>query len=283
MAAIRDGGDWATVPITDPENGTAWAPDVAIDRATGRVFVTWLDLRTGRAKPWIAWSDDREGWQPLQVDPSNDIDDNPRGDAAFVRVAARDGNVFVAFSDFREFSWDVYLSASDDGGESFAPGARINPIAKMVMPVGGSEAIESERIHGDVALSVDLTGNPVVAWTERQDRRYESRVRVWRAGVTSRIDDAPDGIDAWRPSLTVTSDAKIQAVWQDLRGGTNRLRLAGALGPDLEGEASVVVDDAAEGAHAYAPQISARGSEVWVVWEDPRSGSSRVRLARGTR
>ena len=284
MAAIRDAGDWDTVPITDPVNGTAWAPDVAIDRATGRAFVTWLDLRAGgRAKPWIAWSDGFEGWQSLQVDPSNDIDDNPRGDAAFVRVAARDGSVFVAFSDFREFSWDVYLSTSDDGGESFAPGARINPIAKMVTPVGGSEAIESERIHGDVALSVDLTGNPVVAWTERQDRRYESRVRVWRGGVTSRVDDAPAGVDAWRPSLTVTSDAKIQAVWQDLRDGTNRLRLAGALGPNLEGEPSVVVDDAAEDAHAYAPQIAARGTEIWVVWEDPRSGFSRVRLARGTR
>ena len=81
----------------------------------------------------------------------------------------------------------------------------------------------------------------------------------------------------------MTPDAKIQAVWQDLRDGTNRLRLAGALGPDLEGEPSVTVDDAADGAHVYAPQISTRGAEIWVAWEDPRSGYSRVRLARGTR
>lgn len=284
MAAIRDGAAWETAPITMHANETAWAPDVAIDSATGRVFVTWLDLRTtGRAKPWIAWSDDLESWQSLPVDPSNDIADNPRGDAAFVRVAARDGNVFLAFSDFREFSWDVYLSRSEDGGDTFAPGARINPVAEMVIPVGGSEPIESERIHGDVSLAIDLTGNPVVAWTERQDRRYESRVRVWRAGVTSRVDDASDGIDAWRPSLAVTADAKIQAVWQDLRDGTNRLRLAGAVGPDLDREPSASLDDAADGAHAYAPQIAARGDELWVVWEDPRAGYSRIRLARGAR
>lgn len=283
-AAIRDGADWEVMRVFGPANEPAWAPDVAIDPSTDRVFVTWLDLgATGRAKPWVAWSDDLQAWRSLPVDPSNDIDDNPRGDAAFVRVAARDGNVFVAFSDFREFSWDVYLSTSDDGGETFAPGARINPVAEMVMPVGSSESVESERIHGDVSLSIDLTGNPVVAWTERQNRRYESRVRVWRAGVTSRFDDAPDGIDAWRPSLAVTADAKIQAVWQDLRAATNRLRLAGALGPDLDPEPSVLVDDAAQGAHAYAPQIAARGNELWLVWEDPRAGYSRVRLARGTR
>jgi len=99
--------------------------------------------------------------------------------------------------------------------------------------------------------------------------------------VTNRVGDAPAGIDAWRPSIAVTPDARIQTVWQDLREGTNRLRLASALGPDLEVGPSEVIDDAAEGAHTYAPRIAARGSELWVVWEDPRSGYSTVRLVRG--
>ena len=81
----------------------------------------------------------------------------------------------------------------------------------------------------------------------------------------------------------VTSDARIQTVWQDFRDGSNRLRVAGALGPDLDVEASEVVDDAEEGAHTYAPQVAARGNELWIVWEDPRSGYSTVRLARGPR
>ena len=283
VAAVRRDAVWTVEPITDPETSPARAPDVAIDPATGRLFVTWLDLRAGgRAKPWIASSDGAGPWQASRIDSGNAIDDNPRGDAAFVRVAARDDAVFVAFSDFREFSWDVYLSESSDGGGSFTPAVRINPAAQMVTPVGGSEPVESERIHGDVSLAIDLTGNPAVAWTERQDRRYESRVRLWRAGVTNRLDDAPDGIDAWRPSIAVTPDARIQTVWQDLRAGSNRLRLAGAIGPDLGVEPSAIIDDAAEGAHIYAPQIAARESELWIVWEDPRSGYSRVRLVRGS-
>ncbi|MDH3625728.1 MAG: hypothetical protein OEQ49_17820 [Myxococcales bacterium] len=281
-AGVRVDGAWTVIDLDDPGARSAWAPDVAIDPVTGRFFVTWLDLRGGgRAKPWIAHSDDARFWQLNPVDPSNAIEDNPRGDAAFVRVRARDGAVFVAFSDFREFSWDVYLSESDNGGVTFAPATRINPTAKMVMPVGTNDFVESERIHGDVALAIDLTGNPTVAWTERQDRRYESHVRLWRADVTARADDAPVGVDAWRPALAVAPSAEILTVWQDLRGGTNHLRLAGALGPDLGIEPSAAVDDAAEGAHVYAPQIGVRGTEAWVVWEDPRPGYARVRLARG--
>ncbi len=282
VTGIRIDDAWNVIDVTNPETGSAWAPDVAIDPVTGRFLVTWLDLRAGgRAKPWIARSDDGQLWQLDPVDPDNAIVDNPRGDAAFVRVKARDGAVFVAFSDFREFSWDVYLSTSDDGGVTFAPATRINPDAEFVTPVGTTDLVESERIHGDVALAIDLTRNPTVAWTERQDRRYESHVRLWRANVAKRIDDAPSGIDAWRPALAVAPSAEILTVWQDLRGGTNHLRLAGALGPDLDVEPSVAVDDAAEGAHAYAPQIGVRGSEAWVVWEDPRSAYARVRLVRG--
>lgn len=282
VAAISTDRTWRIVTLTDPEIASAWAPDVAIDPVTGRFLVTWLDLRTsGRTKPWIARSDDARFWQLNSVDPDNTIADGPRADAAFVRVKVRDGKAFVAFSDFREFSWDVYLSESEDGGATFAPARRINPPAKSVTPVGGTEPVESERIHGDVALAVDLTGNPTVAWTERQDRRYESHVRVWRADVTERIDDAPSGTDAWRPAIAVAPSADILTVWQDFRGGTNHIRLASALGPDLDVDSSRAVDDAADGAHVFSPQVGVRGSEAWVAWEDPRSAYTTIRLARG--
>ncbi|MGB8328708.1 MAG: hypothetical protein WCE62_01175 [Polyangiales bacterium] len=280
VAATRGDGGWTRAEVTDPEAATAWEPDVAIDPVTGRFFVTWLDLRAGgRPKPWIAHSDDGERWEAVQVDPSNAVVDNPRGDAAFVRVAARDDRVFVAFSDFREFSWDVYLAASTDGADTFAAAARINPIAKDLVPVSGGDPVEAERIHGDVALSLDSSGNPIVAWSERQDRRYESRIRIWRDGETARADDAPDGIDAWRPALAGSASGELLAVWQDFRDGTNRIRFAKTSGSLLETGASSIVDDAASGTHLYAPQVATRGGRTLVAWEDPRSGYSKIRLS----
>jgi len=278
----RSDGIWTTVELTEPSTGSAWEPDVAIDALSGRFFVSWLDLRDGgRPKPWVARSDDGEAWQALQVDPINSITDNPRGDASFVRVAAQAGAVFVAFSDFREFSWDVYLSSSADGAQTFAPARRINPLAKVLVPAFGGDPVEAERIHGDVALALDSTGSPVVAWTERQDRRYESHIRLWRNGETARIDDAPDGIDAWRPALAVNGAGDVLTVWQDLRQGTNRIRIAKMSGPALEPDPSTIVDDAAAGTHVYAPQIATLGPQSLIVWEDPRSGYATIRFALG--
>jgi predicted amidohydrolase len=266
--------------LTDPEVAPAWEPDVAIDPVTGRLFVTWLDLRDGgRPKPWIARSDDGVSWQTVQVDPANSIADNPRGDAAFVRIGARDGNVYVAFADFREFSWDVYLSASTDGGQTFAPAMRIDPIAKTLIPASGADPVEAERIHGDVSLAVGASG-PIVAWTERQDRRYEGRVRVWHGGQDARADDAPDGIDAWRPSVSVGGGGELLVVWQDLRNVTNAVRLGAGASVDAIGP-SVRIDDPGPGAHSYGPQVAALGDRTLVVWEDTRSGYARVRLAAG--
>lgn len=280
VAVTRVDGTWARAELTQPATATAWEPDVAVDPVTGRFLVTWLDLRAGnRPKAWIARSDDGKTWQPLQVDPSNDVSDSPRGDAAFVRVAARDDVVFVAFSDFREFSWDVYLSASSDGAETFASSTRINPAAKDVVPVFGGDPVEAERIHGDVALTLDPSGSPVVGWTERQDRRYESRVRMWRAGESARVDDAPAVIDAWRPALSTNAAGEVLAVWQDFRDGTNRIRLAQTNGSSLELGASALVDDAAPGTHLYAPQVAILGGRTLIAWEDPRSGYSKVRLS----
>jgi predicted amidohydrolase len=281
VSVTRIDGTWTRAELTDPVATTAWEPDVAIDAATGRFFVTWLDLRAGgRPKPWIAPSNDGKSWQPLQVDPSNDIVDNPRGDAAFVRVAARAGKVVVAFADFREFSWDVYLSTSDDGAATFSSSTRIDPMAKSVTLASGGDPVESERIHGDVAIAIDPSGRPVVAWTERQDRRYESRIRIWRDGETARADDATEMTDAWRPALATNDAGDLIVVWQDLRDGTNRIRYARATGASLEPGASAIVDDAAAGTHLYGPQVATMGAQVWVAWEDPRSGYARARMSQ---
>ncbi|HSN84675.1 MAG TPA: hypothetical protein VLS88_18990, partial [Polyangiales bacterium] len=184
----------------------------------------------------------------------------------------------VAFADFREFSWDVYLSVSSDGGETFEAANRINPAARSVVPVSGGDPVESERIHGDVALTVGPDGRAVVAWTERQDRRYESRVRVWRAGASSRADDAPELVDAWRPSLATNAAGDVVAVWQDLRNVTNGIRFATGTGASIAFEASARVDDPAADAHSFGPQIARLGDRIMVVWEDTRSGYARARL-----
>jgi hypothetical protein len=113
---------------------------------------------------------------------------------------------------------------------------------------------------------------------ERQDRRYESRVRVWRGGAISRADDAPELVDAWRPSLATNAAGDVLAVWQDLRNVTNGIRFATGTGASITFEASARVDDPAADAHSFGPQIARLGDRIMVVWEDTRSAYARARL-----
>ena len=69
--------------------------------------------------------------------------------------------------------------------------------------------------------------------------------------------------------------------WQDLRDGTNRIRLARSGESPLDFESSVIVDDAATGTQLYAPEVAVQGAQILLAWEDPRSGYARVRLAVG--
>lgn len=280
VAVALEDGMWSTRRLTDAAVAPAWQPDPAVDPLGDGLYVTWLDFRAGgHPKPWLARSTDGASWTETQVDPANTVIDNPRGNAAFVRVAALDGAVHVAFTDFREFSWDVYLASSADSGASFAPATRINPPAMTVTRVFDGAEVESERLHADVALALGPSGQPWVAWTERQDRRYESRIALYSPSGIVRVDDAPAGIDAWRPSLIVPNDSVALLAWQDLRQVTNGVRARSIGGASIG--SSVVIDDTDRLGHAYSPQIATAGEALVFVWEDPRSGYSRIRMARG--
>jgi predicted amidohydrolase len=282
VVSTDGGGSWRRVEIAGTVDAPAWAPDVAVDGETGRLHVAWLDLRHGgRAKPYVAWSDDGVAWASLQVDPSNDVVANPRGNAGEVQVAAAGGITYVAYNDFRAQSWDVYVARSEDGGETFADAARINSPARIAAPASGGSEVELERLHADLRLALDPQGIPLVAHGNLQDRRPETWAVVARGNETIRVDDAPPWRDAFRPDLAVRDDGTWVLVWQDHRTGANRMRTA-ERPPDEDPRPSAVVDDAAPDAHAFRPRIALVGvaQAPIVVWEDYRHGTAVARIVK---
>lgn len=278
---LDGGATWSAARVAG-DAAEAWAPDVAVDPADGTLHVAWLDLRAGgRPKPFAARSADGASWDEVRVDPANAVTDNPRGDAAFVRVAARGGRVFVAFTDFRAYAWDVYLAESADGGASFAAAARIDPPAKQVVPAAGDPAVEAERLHGDVDLALAPDGSARVSWASLQDRRVDTEATLWSPDGVLRMDDAPARVDAFRPALAILPDGTEVAAWQDLRAGPTRLRLAARPPGAAAFAPSAVLDDAAEDAVLASPRLAPVPAGVAAVWEDWRTGRARVRLAHG--
>jgi predicted amidohydrolase len=272
-----DGGTTWTRDVLSGETAPAWGPAAAVDAATGRLHAAWLDLRHGlRPKPYAAHSDDGATWTVGQVDPANATVDDPRGNAAQVRIVAQDGTVHVAFNDFRRYAWDLYLATSIDAGASFEAAVRVNPPARFAVAAGDDVAVELERLHADLFLVLDAEGVPLLAHGNLQDRRPETHAGVLRGDTFFRVDDAPAGIDAFRPTLAVGLDGTWQAVWQDHRSGAARIRYAS--GEIAELSQSVVLDDADPRAHAVRPRIALSGDGAVVVWEDYRDGAARVRF-----
>ena len=119
------------IPVVDPDTGQPVRagtdlPDLAVDQATGRVYIVWADGRFSggtRDDVVLAYSDDggRKWSAPVRVNQT------PNGAQAFnpaVDVTA-DGTVLVSYYDFRNndssagLPTDVWLAHSHDGGTTW--------------------------------------------------------------------------------------------------------------------------------------------------------------------
>lgn len=74
-------------------------------------------------------------------------------------LAARDGELWLAWVDFRHCNWDVLLARSGDGGRTFSPPVRVDD---------GGQACE--RLNNDPALLALPDGGLVCAWSDARLR-----------------------------------------------------------------------------------------------------------------
>jgi hypothetical protein len=283
---VDDGGDAAGV----------WRPAVA---AAGRhVHVAWVDERDpapdGRVFEHVYFARSADGGR--RFEPARRLDagvpvalsatlDNKWAPA----VAATGATVAVAWTDFRNYNWDVFAATSTDRGATFGPNVRVDDFAPPV-----------ERLHGAPAVAlVPRPARVVVAWTDLRAREPDPNVfyaTSLDAGATfsanTQLDRSRDGFrpdtdtpsDQWAPRLAADR-GDVCAAWQDDRLGNNDVFFAASrdggasFGPDER------VDDTGGGpSDQYNPAVAAtrrRGRLVChVVWEDTRDGDSDVFAAR---
>ena len=138
-----------SVAVQDPDTGAPvrtgeGLPDIAVDPASGALYVVWTDGRfSGFTHDDIALSKSTDGgltWSPVVK-----INATPAGAAAFtpsVRVAA-DGTVAVTYYDFRNntaapgLPTDYWIVHSHDGGGTWAEEHIAGPFDMLTAPVAG--------------------------------------------------------------------------------------------------------------------------------------------------
>lgn len=149
------------------EGVNAAEPAVAVAPG-GAVYVAWVGHGAGKeADMWLARFDDKGGreGEPARVNPVAGGATAWRGDPPDVAVGD-DGTVYVAWTARAAetgHATTLYLSASRDGGRSFAPPVRVNDDAEP-------------GVHGMHSLAVGRGGRVYLAWLYERNlhQRHES-------------------------------------------------------------------------------------------------------------
>jgi predicted amidohydrolase len=202
-------------------------------------------------------------------------------------VAVYGRRIYVAWTDFRNYNWDIYLAHSPTGA-GFSANSRVDDFADL------------ERLHDHPSIAVDAGGVVHAAWADRRDTAGETNVFYARSAdggysfsANRQIDSSAVGFNVnrdtpsnqWHPRL-VASGNDVLAVWQDNRLGNNDIFLVRSRDRGVSFDHDERVDDSGDGpSNQYRPDLvvdesDPAGRSVYVVWEDDRSGSPQVYLAQ---
>ena len=158
--AVQSEADGARRVRVSAEGEKAAEPSVAV-APEGEVYVSWVAHGAGReADVWLARFDGggRQDGAPVRVNPSAGGATAWRGDPPDVAVAP-DGAVYVAWTARAGgggHGTTLFLSASRDGGRSFAPPVRVNDDAK-------------DCVHGMHSLNAGRDGRVYLAWLDERN------------------------------------------------------------------------------------------------------------------
>ncbi len=282
------------VRVDDADGSGKWLPSVVV--VGGDPVVAWVDERDagpeGEPLEHIYAARGRAGGTSfdaaVRVSTGTPVPlavhvDNQWGPTL---AAARD-TVYAAWTDFRNYNWDVFVARSDDGGTSWGTSIQVDDYPDL------------ERIDERPSLAADRHGPLHIAWTDLRAREADTNVFYARSddqGATftpnQQLDDSPVGFDPdtdtpsnqWHPSLAADRD-RLFVAWQDNRLGNNDILFTTSADGGGTFAAAERVDDTGAGSSEQsrpALALARRGPRrlCYVTWEDDRDGTSGIYLAR---
>jgi hypothetical protein len=199
----------------------------------------------------------------IQPAPSNQSEYDP-----VVAVGAAD-EVYVAWSDMREFDYNIYFARSLDRGTSFLDPRRVND------DTGPGKARQE---FPDIAAGPGRT--VAVVWTDNRSGDEDVYIAYSSDSGASfqgnrRVDDGPTGTNQSHPSVAVTPSGRVAVAWEDDRSGIKTIMCSFSDDGQSFGP-SVQVNTDNSGREHFRPRLAAGPSGFHVVWYDNRSGSQNV-------
>lgn len=288
------------VRVDDLDGVGKWRPVVATTHPTGKPVVVWVDereegpqgatlehLRSARSRggrdrdgrPRISFRRTREVVQKKEpIDPHATALENEWWPA----LAVNGREVYLAWVDFRDYNWDIYMARSPNGGRKFKRGN---------VRVDDSE--EFERLNSHPSVAVDESGRISIVWADQRLREPDTNIYISTStdrGATwtapARLDHAEDNFDPdtevpsnqWQPEIAVAGGRACVA-WQDNRLGNNDIFATLAADGVTFGIEERVDDSGSGPSEQFDPDVAVAGDRCYVVWVDNRSGDFDIHVA----
>lgn len=205
----------------------------------------------------------------IRPGPTNQSEYDP-----VVAVGASD-EVYMAWSDMREFDFNIYMARSLDRGATFLNSTRLND---------DTGAKKSRQEHPDLAAG---SGKLVIAvWDDNRSGDEDIVMAVSTDSGASfsanaRVDDGPPGTNQTYPCIAMTATGRVAVAWQDDRSGHPDIRCAFSEDGRHFGPSVQVNTDATDREH-LRPRVAAGAQGFHIVWYDNRSGDFNIYYARSS-
>ncbi len=265
------------------DGGLTWlATDIRLDSGVaGSASSLIPQICCSGANVYVAWYDERNGLSDIYFNRSLDsgstwlaqdvrLDTDPAGAARSREPAlcCSGSRVHVAWHDLRGGTWDIYSNASLDGGATWL-------VSDLRVDRG------SNNRNAEFAQLACFGSTVYCAWAD--DRSGGSSVRFSRSvdgGVTWPATDVLlNNQDAAGVPTLVTSGTHVHVAWSDTRSGRARLRYNRSINAGADWLATDLAIDASTG-DATNASLCADGAELFVVWQDTRSGAADIYFQR---
>ncbi|MCK4444571.1 MAG: hypothetical protein KAW09_08505, partial [Thermoplasmata archaeon] len=248
-------------------------PDIAVDNM-GVIYVVWYDDRNFiSAYHDIYLAKSSNGG--ISYDTNIQVDDGGQFTTQMNPSVAADksGAVYVAWQDYRNGNWDIYLAKSIDRGLSFGPSARVDDTGND----SSNQAIPS--------VEVARNGTVFVVWHDHGSNSIRLSRSLDGGAIfePSVLVNDPIGSPALTvPSLTVDAQGNIFVSWSGNRDGFYHVYLSKSTDGGLSFDPDLQVDDASDGGRSGSWIRTDSAGNIYAVWMDSRNVSNGIYFAKST-
>jgi hypothetical protein len=239
----------------------------------GNIVIAWEDIRDD-ANGDIYFANSTDGGNTFS--PNKKVNDDVGGNTQEDPSIVVDDNdkIYIAWSDDRDVDYDIYISNSTDGGNSFSPNVKINNQV-------------SSAWHREPSLAVDASNIIYVAWARSfsGDSNISFSYSTDGGNIFSdnkTVNDDTSGMTQWHPCLALGDSGNIYIAWQDHRNN-NDIYFANSTDGGNTFSPNKKINDDAGTKPQWEPCIAAFGAEIlYIAWEDSRINNRDIYFTNST-